>query len=83
MAEMSPLKGRMAWSTQKVLDKRTYYFVGWPIHDFEPGVFRNVVLPGGAVMRLLHKGVYQSALETADDKLRELGRRSGEKEPSL
>jgi hypothetical protein len=72
----------MAWSTRNP-GKKTYHCVGWTIRDFEAGVFRNVVLPGGAVMRLLDKGVYQAALESADHKLRELLRRSGKKEPSL
>jgi hypothetical protein len=63
--------------------KKTYHCVGWTVHDPEAGVFRNVALPGGGVMRLIDKGVHQAALESAGRKLRELGRRSGEKEPSV
>jgi hypothetical protein len=38
--------------------KKTYHCVGWTVHDPEAGVFRNVALPGGGVIRLMHKGVY-------------------------
>jgi len=33
-------------------------------------------------MRLMEKGVYKAAIESAGQKLRELGRRSGKKEPA-
>jgi hypothetical protein len=72
----------MGWFPRKS-GKKTYYCVGWTVRDSEVGVFRNVALPGGGVMRLMDKGVYQAALESAAQKLRELGRRSGKKEPAL
>ena len=71
----------MGWFTRKPA-KKTYHRVGWTVRDSEAGVFRNVALPGNGVMRLMHKGVYQAALESAGQKLRELGRRSGQKEPA-
>ena len=63
--------------------KKIYHCVGWTVRESEAGVFRNVALPGSGVMRLMDKGVYQAALESAGQKLRELGRKSGEKEPSV
>lgn len=60
-----------------------YHCVGWTNGDPEAGVFRNVALPGSVVMRLLDKGVHRAALESAGQKLRELERRSGKKEPAL
>ena len=71
----------MGWFTRKP-GKKTYHCVGWTVRESEAGVFRNVALPGSGVMRLMDKGVYQAALESAGQKLRELGRRSGQKEPA-
>jgi hypothetical protein len=70
------------WFTRKPR-KETYHCVGWTNGDLEAGVFRNMVLPGSDVMRLLDEGVHRAALESAGHKLRELGRRSGKKEPAL
>jgi hypothetical protein len=72
----------MGWFTRKS-GKKTYHCVGWTVRDSEAGVFRNVALPGSGVMRVMDKRVYQAALESAGQKLRELGRRSGKKEPAL
>jgi hypothetical protein len=69
----------MVWFARKP-GKKTYHCIGWTIRDPEVGVFRNVDLPGGGVMRLMDKGVHQAALESAGQKLRELGRRSGKNE---
>jgi len=62
--------------------KKIYHCVGRTVRYSEAGVFRNVALPGSGVMRLMEKGVYKAAIESAGQKLRELGRRSGKKEPA-
>jgi hypothetical protein len=70
----------MGWLARKPRN-RIYHSVGWTAPDLEAGVFRNVALPGGSVMRVMDKSVHQAALESAGEKLRELARRSGKKEP--
>jgi hypothetical protein len=57
--------------------KRAYYCVGWTARDPQAGVFREVVLPGISVMRVMDKAVHQAALECAGKKLVELERGSG------
>jgi hypothetical protein len=81
-ADLLAREGNMRWFTRKPR-KETHHCVGWTNGDPEAGVFRNVALPGSVVMRLLDKGVHRAALESAGQKLRELGRRSGKKEPAL
>ena len=61
---------------------KTYHAVGWTLRDSESGVFRDVTLPGGDMIRVMDRGVYQAALESAGQRLRELARRSGKKELS-
>jgi hypothetical protein len=68
----------VGWFTPK-LGIKTYHCIGWTPRDPETRVFRNVALPGRGVMRLMDKGVHQAALESATQKLRELGRKSGKK----
>ncbi len=75
-ADLLAREGNMRWFTRKPR-KETHHCVGWANGDPEAGVFRNVALPGSIVMRLLDKGVHRAALESAGQKLRELGRRSG------
>ena len=71
----------MGWFTRKP-DKKRYYCIGWTTRDPEAGMFRDVALPGNGMMRLMDKGVHQAALESAGEKLRELGQRSGKNEPA-
>jgi hypothetical protein len=61
----------MAWFIRKP-PKRTYYCIGWTARDPEAGAFRDVVLPGNSVIRVMDKAVHQAALERAGDRLVEL-----------
>jgi hypothetical protein len=68
----------MIWFNRKPRkNKKTYYCLGWVARGREAGVFRDVDLPDGSMMRLMDKGVHQAALESAGEKLVELWRRSG------
>jgi hypothetical protein len=75
---MGRKEGHMIWSNRK-LPKKTYYCLGWIARGRDEGVFRDVDLPDGSIMRVLDKGVHQAALESAGEKLIELWRRSGRK----
>jgi hypothetical protein len=66
----------MAWFLRKRFTK-TYHCVGWTARDPSSGVFRNVPLPGKCMMRVMDSRVHQAALESAGEKLVELGRKSG------
>ncbi len=55
--------------------RRAYYCVGWTTP--EEGVFQDVILPGGGIMRVLSKSVHEAALERAGAKLIQLERQSG------
>lgn len=66
----------MIWFNRKS-PKKTYYCLGWIARGRDEGVFWDVDLPGGTVMRVMDKGVHQAALESAGEKLVELLRRSG------
>ena len=63
--------------------KRTYYCIGWTARDADAGAFREIHLPGNRVMRVMDRSVHQAALASACEKLLELGRKSGKKEPAL
>ena len=65
------------------LRTRTYYCIGWTARDADAAVFREMHLPGNRVMRVMDKSVHQAALASACEKLLELGRKSGKKEPAL
>ena len=72
----------MAWLTRKP-HRKAYHSVGWTPGDATSGVFRDVTMPGGAVMRVMNTCVHQAALESAGEKLRELSHRSGKKDSPL
>ena len=66
----------MIWLNRKPR-KKPYYCLGWIARGRDEGVFRDVDLPDGSMMRVMDKGVHQAALESAGEKLVELSRRSG------
>jgi hypothetical protein len=70
------MEENMKWFNTKPR-KKTYYCLGWIARGRDEGVFRDVDLPDGSMMRLMDRGVHQAALESAGEKLVELSRRSG------
>jgi hypothetical protein len=60
-----------------------YYCIGWTARDADAGVFFEMHLPGNRVARVMDRSVHQAALASACEKLLELGRKSGKKEPAL
>ena len=60
--------------------RNTYHSIGWTARDPEAELFRDSVLPGGAVVRVLDNGAHKAALESAGKALHELARRSGQRD---
>jgi hypothetical protein len=56
---------------------------GGPLAMLTLAHFARCTLPGNRVMRVMDRSVHQAALASACEKLLELGRKSGKKEPAL
>ena len=63
--------------------KETFYSIGWIMGEAKSTVFREVLLPGGEVLRVMDKRLHTAALESAGRKLKELRHKSGTREAGL
>jgi hypothetical protein len=70
--------GLPSWGPREI-----YYAVGWITREAKSGVFRELSLPGGGVVRVMDKGLHMAALESAGKKLEELRHKSGTRESGL
>ena len=61
--------------------KEIYHSVSWIAREAKSGVFRELSLPGGEVVRVMDKGLHTAALESAGTRLKELRQKSGTREP--
>ncbi len=78
---MASISGKLSTSGKSW--NRIYYSIGWTALDADAGVFREMYLPSNRVMRVMERSVHQAALASAREKLLELERKSGQKEPAL
>ena len=63
--------------------REVYHSVGWITRDAKSGVFNELSLPGGGVVRVMDKCLHTAALESAGRKLNQLRHKSGKREPGL
>jgi hypothetical protein len=63
--------------------KQVHHSVMWLPRGAKPGMFSNLPLPGGGMMRVLDKSLHLAALGFAGRKLLELRHKSGKRQPGL